>query len=35
LIGDASKAQRVLGWQPSTKWDDLARLMVDADLQLG
>ncbi|NDB08527.1 MAG: GDP-mannose 4,6-dehydratase [Actinobacteria bacterium] len=34
-IGDASKAQRVLGWQPSTKWDDLARLMVDADLQLG
>jgi GDPmannose 4,6-dehydratase len=35
LIGDASKAQRVLGWQPSTKWDDLARLMVDGDLQLG
>jgi GDPmannose 4,6-dehydratase len=35
LIGDASKAQRVLGWQPRTKWDDLARLMVDADLQLG
>jgi GDPmannose 4,6-dehydratase len=35
LIGDASKAQRVLGWQPSTKWDDLAKLMVDADLQLG
>lgn len=35
LIGDASKARRVLGWQPSTKWDDLARLMVDADLQLG
>ena len=35
LIGDASKAQRVLGWQPRTKWDDLARLMVDGDLQLG
>ena len=35
LIGDASKAQRVLDWQPSTKWDDLAKLMVDADLQLG
>ena len=35
LIGDASKAQRVLGWQPSIKWDDLAKLMVDADLQLG
>jgi GDPmannose 4,6-dehydratase len=35
LIGDASKAQRVLGGQPRTKWDDLARLMVDADLQLG
>jgi GDPmannose 4,6-dehydratase len=35
LIGDASKAQRVLGWQPRTKWDALARLMVDADLQLG
>lgn len=32
LIGDASKAKNELKWQPKTKWDDLARLMVDADV---
>ncbi|WP_205474138.1 GDP-mannose 4,6-dehydratase [Nocardioides sp. SYSU D00038] len=33
LIGDASKAQEVLGWTATTGPDDLARLMVDADLE--
>ncbi len=34
LIGDSSKARQTLKWEPKTKWDELARLMVDADLQL-
>ena len=33
LIGDASRAREVLGWQARTTADDLARLMVDADLE--
>jgi GDPmannose 4,6-dehydratase len=32
LQGDASKAKRVLGWQASTSFGELVRLMVDADL---
>ena len=32
LIGDASKAQRELGWSARTKCHDLARLMVESDL---
>jgi GDPmannose 4,6-dehydratase len=35
LIGDPSKAQRELGWSAKTHWQDLAKLMVDADLELG
>jgi GDPmannose 4,6-dehydratase len=31
LIGDASKAESLLGWKPQTYMHDLARLMVDAD----
>jgi GDPmannose 4,6-dehydratase len=34
LIGDFSKAKRQLGWEPKTKFEDLAKLMVDADIQL-
>lgn len=34
LIGDASKAERVLGWRASTRAPELARLMVDADRAL-
>ena len=34
LIGDCSKATRELGWQARTKWNELAKLMVDADIQL-
>jgi len=32
LVGDASKARRVLGWQPTVAFDELVRMMVDADL---
>ena len=34
LIGDYSKAKRQLGWEPRTKFAELARLMVDADMEL-
>ncbi len=32
LVGDASKAGRVLNWEPSVAFGDLVRIMVDADL---
>ena len=32
LIGDYSKAQRKMGWEPRTKFKELIELMVDADL---
>jgi len=34
LQGDASKADRVLGWKPSTDIRGLVKLMVDSDLLL-
>jgi GDPmannose 4,6-dehydratase len=34
LIGDPSKAAKVLGWQAKTHWKALAKLMVEADLEL-
>ncbi len=34
LIGDASKARHVLGWEPKVKFEELAAMMVDADLSL-
>jgi len=34
LVGDASKAERVLNWKPKTKWKHLAEIMVDADIKL-
>jgi GDPmannose 4,6-dehydratase len=34
LIGDYSKAKRQLGWEPKTKFVDLTKLMVDADVEL-
>jgi GDPmannose 4,6-dehydratase len=34
LIGDARKAKRELGWEPRTSFEQLIRLMVDADNQL-
>jgi GDPmannose 4,6-dehydratase len=33
LCGDASKAERVLGWKPKTTFDGLVRMMVVADLE--
>jgi GDPmannose 4,6-dehydratase len=32
LLGDASKAKRVLGWEPKVRFKELVRLMVDAEL---
>jgi GDPmannose 4,6-dehydratase len=32
LIGDASKAKRVLGWTPSVSFEQLIAMMVDADI---
>src|SRR3984957_11453340 len=34
LIGDASKAKRQLGWTPKVKFERLAELMIEADLEL-
>lgn len=34
LVGDSSKAQRVLGWKPKTTFRELVHIMVDADLKL-
>ncbi len=34
LIGDSSKARRELGWEPRTGFEELIRLMVDADYKL-
>ena len=32
LVGDASKAKRLLGWEPSVTFQELVRIMTDADL---
>jgi len=34
LIADTSKAKKILGWQPKTDFDDLVKIMVEADLKL-
>jgi GDPmannose 4,6-dehydratase len=34
LVGDYGKAKRLLGWEPRTSFEELIRLMVDADLEL-
>jgi GDPmannose 4,6-dehydratase len=33
LVGDPSKARRVLGWKPEVTFSDLIRIMVEADLE--
>jgi len=33
LVGDPSKAEKVLGWKAKTHWKELAKLMVDADIE--
>lgn len=34
LLGDPSKAKRILGWEPKTKFKDLVHIMVDHDMSL-
>ncbi len=34
LVGDASKAKKILGWEPSITLDELVSEMMDADLKL-
>lgn len=34
LIGDPKKAREKLGWVPKTSFDELVRIMVEADLEL-
>jgi GDP-L-fucose synthase len=34
LQGDASKAKRILKWQPRVKFQDLAKMMVKTDMEL-
>jgi GDPmannose 4,6-dehydratase len=33
LIGDASKAQKTLGWRATTHWKDLAEIMANSDFE--
>ena len=33
LVGDASKAKKVLGWKPKTSFKELVEMMVKADVQ--
>ena len=32
LVGDPSKAKRVLGWEPETSFEELVEMMVKADI---
>ena len=32
FVGDASKARRLLGWEPTVSFDELVTMMVEADL---
>lgn len=34
LQGDPSRARELLGWEPRVRFDELVRIMVDADVQL-
>jgi GDPmannose 4,6-dehydratase len=34
LLGDASKARRVLGWEPTVTFKELVKRMTDADMKL-
>lgn len=33
LVGDSTKAQQQLGWKPKTSFEELVRIMVEADLE--
>jgi GDPmannose 4,6-dehydratase len=34
LLGDASKAKKILEWEPKVRFHELVRIMVDADMDL-
>jgi GDPmannose 4,6-dehydratase len=34
LLGDATKAKKVLNWQPKVDMKQLAQMMVDGDMKL-
>jgi GDPmannose 4,6-dehydratase len=34
LIGDSSKAKEKLGWKPKVSFENLVKMMVDADMKL-
>jgi GDPmannose 4,6-dehydratase len=34
LLGDSTKARKVLGWQPKVTFDKLVDMMIAADLEL-
>jgi GDPmannose 4,6-dehydratase len=34
LVGDASKARAMLGWEPTVSFEEMIELMVDADIRL-
>jgi len=34
LLGDSSKAKKILGWEAKVKFDDLVKEMVQADIDL-
>lgn len=33
LVGDATKAKKLLGWKAETKFEELIKIMIDADLK--
>ena len=34
LLGDYSKAKKILGWEPKVDIDELVKIMVDSDMEL-
>jgi GDPmannose 4,6-dehydratase len=34
LLGDPSKAKKVLGWEAKTKFKDLVKIMIESDLDI-
>ncbi len=33
LIGDATKAKKILGWEPKVRFEELVKIMVEAELE--
>ena len=34
LLGDASKAKEKLGWEPKVKFEELVKIMLEAELEI-